>query len=42
MSNRGTASDRQLPLPLDRPVHGDETGTGTRGADAPVEGSPST
>ena len=38
MSSRGTASDRQLPLPLDHAVHGGETGTGTRGADAPVEG----
>ena len=37
MSSRGTASDRQLPLPLGRPVHGDETATGTRRADAPVE-----
>ena len=38
MSSRGTASDRQLALPLGRPVHGDETGAGTRRADAPVEG----
>ena len=38
MSSRGTASDRQLTLPLGRAVHGGETGTGTRGADAPVEG----
>ena len=38
MSSRGTASDRQLTLPLGRPVHEGETGTGTRGADAPGEG----
>ena len=38
MSSRGIASDRQLPLPLGHAVHGDETGTGTRGVDAPVEG----
>ena len=38
MSSRGTASDRQLMLPLGHAVHGDETGAGTRGVDAPVEG----
>lgn len=37
MSSRGTASDRQLTLPLGRAVHGDETGAGTRSTDAPVE-----
>ncbi len=38
MSSRGRASVRQVTLPLGRPVHGDELGAGTRGADAPVEG----
>jgi len=38
VSSRRTASDRQLTLPLGRPVHGGETAGGTRGADAPVEG----
>ena len=38
MSSRGTASGRQLALPLGHPVHGDETAAGTRGEDAPVEG----
>ena len=42
MSSRGMASDRQLTLPLGHAVHGDETAAGTRGADAPVEGRPST
>jgi len=42
VSSRGMASDRQLPLPLGRPVHGDETAAGTRREDASVEGSPST
>jgi len=42
MSSRGTASDRQLPLPLSHAVHEDETGAGTRREDASVEGSPST
>ncbi len=42
MSSRGTASDRQLALPLGRAVHGDETAAGTWRADAPVEGRPST
>ena len=42
MSSRGTASVRQLTLPLGRTVHGDETGAGTRREDASVEGSPST
>ena len=36
MSSRGTASVRQLALPLGRTVHGDETAAGTRGVDAPV------
>jgi hypothetical protein len=38
MSRRGSASVRQLTLPLGRTVHGDEPAAGTRGADAPVEG----
>jgi RNA-directed DNA polymerase len=38
VSRRGTASDRQFMLPLGHAVHGDETGAGTRGVDAPVEG----
>jgi hypothetical protein len=42
VSRRGTASVRQLTLPLGREVHGGETEAGTRGADAPVEGRPST
>ena len=42
MSRRGTASVRQLTLPLGRAVHGDEIAAGTRGEDAPVEGRPST
>jgi hypothetical protein len=42
MSSRGSASVRQLALPLGREVHGDETAAGARGEDAPVEGSPST
>ena len=42
MSSRGTASVRQLALPLGRAVHGDEIAAGTRGEDAPVEGRPST
>ena len=37
MSNDGTASGRQLLLPLVNP--GDETAIGTRGEDAPVEGT---
>ena len=42
MSRRGSASVRQLTLPLGRTVHGDELAAGAWGADAPVEGSPST
>jgi len=38
MSSRGTASVRQLTLPPDRRVHGDETAAGTRREDAPVAG----
>lgn len=37
MSRRGSASDRQLELPLGKP--GDETAAGTQGEDAPVEGT---
>ena len=40
MSSRGTASVRQLALPLGRAVHGDEIAAGTRGEDAPVAGLP--
>ena len=36
MSSRGTASVRQLALPLGRAVHGDETAAGARREDAPV------
>lgn len=36
-SRRGNASERQLLLPLGTP--GDETATGTRGEDAPVDGT---
>jgi hypothetical protein len=42
VSRRGTASVRQLTLPLGRAVHGDELAAGTRRADAPAEGRPST
>jgi hypothetical protein len=42
VSSRGRASVRQLTLPLGHAAHGDETAAGTRGADAPVEGCPST
>jgi len=38
MSSRGTASVRQLTLPLGCEVHGGETAAGARGEDAPVEG----
>ena len=37
MSNRGSASDRQLSLSLGNP--GDETAVGIRGEDASVEGT---
>jgi RNA-directed DNA polymerase len=37
VSSEGNASVRQLELPLKAP--GDEAGTGTRGEDAPVEGT---
>jgi len=37
VSRRGSASDRQPELPLGKP--GDETAAGTRGGDAPVEGT---
>jgi RNA-directed DNA polymerase len=37
VSSGGKASVRQLELPLDDP--GDEAVTGTRGEDAPVEGT---
>jgi hypothetical protein len=37
VSRHGSASDRQLELPLGRP--GDETVAGTEGDDAPVEGT---
>ena len=37
MSSGGKASVRQLELPLDHP--GDEAAAGTRGEDAPVEGT---
>lgn len=37
MSSHGSASDRQLELPLGKP--GDETMAGTRGEDAPVKGT---
>ena len=40
MSSRGTASVRQLALPLGREAHGDETAAGARGEDAPVAGLP--
>jgi hypothetical protein len=40
MSSRGSASVRQLTLPLGREVHGDETGAGARDEDAPVAGLP--
>jgi hypothetical protein len=42
VSRRGTASVRQLTLPLGRAVHGDQTAAGTWREDAPVEGRPST